>query len=417
MYTIGNQDATKFKSGVYDKSYPYVSGHDATLFEEEFDVPGDEITFFWNSYAMPSPATENDNWGFFAEVSADVQTPVRAVTHPAMVTSPGTFSIKAGETFKLNLPSGTTYKVTERQKTGWTLVSDAGSEGAINPGEQSTASFINAYNAEGSAIITATKHLAGGDLADYAFNFELLDENMQQIQFKQNDALGNVIFDPIYYKNTDSGKTFTYYIREVSDPESSVTFDESVYTVNVAVQDNGQGELETTVTYPDGEPVFENSAAFSITVGKTVGGSMGEKNKQFRFELELTGDHVGGAQMTYNKGGNTGNVTLDGGKYAFTLAHNETITISGIPAGSTYTITELDANKNAYLTQVDAGTTGTLSSDITIGFTNTRDVVVPTGRNAHPIIPVLIFGLASALGAGYIIKKKKKPQIIPIDYE
>ena len=403
------------------KKYPYISGKDHLLLYDEFDVPSGAFSLYYNSYAYYTATegyNENTNYGYYMEISGIAPGEVEVGYEEMSLSNNETFTLKTGEHIVINgIPDGATYEIIEQEELGWSIISDTGSKGTITAGSESTASFVNAYNAEGSAIITATKHLAGGSIEDYTFNFELLNEDMQQIQFKQNDAQGNVIFDPIYYENTDAGKTFTYYIREVSDPESSVTFDESIYTVNVTVQDNGQGELETTVTYPDGEPVFENSAAFSITVGKTVGGSMGEKNKQFRFELALTGDHIETAQMTYNKEGTTGNVQLTSGKYAFTLAHDETITISGIPAGSTYTVTELDANKNAYLTQVDAGTTGTLSSDVTIGFTNTRDVVVPTGRNAHPVIPVLIFGLGSALGAGYIIQKKRKPQIIPIDYE
>lgn len=38
-----------------------------------------------------------------------------------------------------------------------------------------------------------------------------------------------------------------------------MTYDDTVYTITIQVEDNGDGQLSANVTYPDGEAVFKNS--------------------------------------------------------------------------------------------------------------------------------------------------------------
>ncbi|WHH57949.1 FctA domain-containing protein [Petroclostridium sp. X23] len=107
-----------------------------------------------------------------------------------------------------------------------------------------------------NATIELKKVLTGMQLTAGAFPFELKDEGTGYTETKTNQADGTVSFNLTY---TAPG-THTYTIREVI-PESPIkymTYDTKIIQVTVQVEDNGTGELVTTVTYP-ADPAFYNS--------------------------------------------------------------------------------------------------------------------------------------------------------------
>ena len=148
------------------------------------------------------------------------------------------------------------------------------------------------------------------------------------------------------------------------------------------------------------------SSGHSITVTKTVTGSFGSRSKDFEFVLRLSGD-LTGVVITYTKGDTSGVATFVNGEFAFTLAHGESITFNDVPSGITYEIVELDANQNAYTTTIDGPASGTLTSDITVNFTNDRDGIVPTNARV-PWHLSIFFGCATIITAALIIFRKKK---------
>lgn len=112
------------------------------------------------------------------------------------------------------------------------------------------------------------------------------------------------------------------------------------------------------------------------------------------------------AAITYTKGSQSGNVTLDDGVYAFTLAHNESIVFDGIPRDTVYTITETDANAENYVTTYSGARTGTLTEPYELTVTNSRTIAVPTGVNRYYGWLALLG--AAAAGAGYTVFKKRR---------
>ena len=123
-----------------------------------------------------------------------------------------------------------------------------------------------------------------------------------------------------------------------------------------------------------------------LTVKKTVEGSMGSKTKQFQFQLKLTAPEgqVLPTELEYTKGDENGTIKSNGDVYAFTLAHEETIAIKGIPSQSTYTVTEVDGESNGYtVTQTNA--TGTMKADTVVSFVNTKNGSVPTYEHEDTI--------------------------------
>lgn len=145
-----------------------------------------------------------------------------------------------------------------------------------------------------------------------------------------------------------------------------------------------------------------------LTVKKTVEGSMGSKTKQFQFQLKLTAPagQVLPAELEYTKGDETKTMQLKNDVYEFTLAHEETIVIKGIPSQSTYTVTEVDGESNGY-TVTSTNATGTIKADTTVSFVNTKNGSVPTLADMNTKIPFVLVILAIG-GVGFILWKKRK---------
>jgi len=111
--------------------------------------------------------------------------------------------------------------------------------------------FVNVYTAKPTkATITATKALNGSTLKDDQFEFEL-KEGAKVVGTAKNKADGTVTFEDITY--TEVGE-HEYTVTEKAGNEAGVTYDSKSYTVKVEVTDNGQGQLEATVT-GDGDNV------------------------------------------------------------------------------------------------------------------------------------------------------------------
>lgn len=102
----------------------------------------------------------------------------------------------------------------------------------------------------------------------------------------------------------------------------------------------------------------------NLTVSKTVAGSAGETNRDFHFTVTLN---------TTTVSGTFGDMTFTNGVASFTLKHGESRTVTGLPVGITYAVTETEANQNGYSTTA-AGDTGTITNGVTAtaAFTNTK---------------------------------------------
>lgn len=145
-----------------------------------------------------------------------------------------------------------------------------------------------------------------------------------------------------------------------------------------------------------------------LTVKKTVEGSMGSKTKQFQFQLKLAAPagQVLPTELEYTKGDETKTMQLKNDMYEFTLAHEETIVIKGIPSQSTYTVTEVDGESNGY-TVTSTNAAGTIKADTIVSFVNTKNGLVPTLADMNTKIP-FVFVILAIGGVGFILWKKRK---------
>ena len=134
--------------------------------------------------------------------------------------------------------------------------------------------------------------------------------------------------------------------------------------------------------------LFTNVAAYDITVSKTVTG-YGNKQVDFDFILTLVNEYSFDLDdVTWTKGNETGSladlliIEEDTGdddestdatepkitRYAFTLKHDETITFSNLPYGTSYTVQEVldDLFSKVFETTVTVSDTEAAAEDRTV---------------------------------------------------
>lgn len=164
-----------------------------------------------------------------------------------------TIEVAADQTVKIeDIPAGATYEFVEQVPAGFVQQSANAIQGVVGAKETARASVVNAYATSGSWTPDATKVLKGSELANGQFTFKLLDSEGNVLQTASNDSEGKIVFQPIQYTAEDHGKTFEYSIVEVNDNQDNYVYDRHTATVNVKVEDNGDGTMTVTPTYGTG---------------------------------------------------------------------------------------------------------------------------------------------------------------------
>lgn len=240
-----------------------------------------------------------------------------------------------------------------------------------------------------AATVTLTaKKLLDNDLAKDSFTFVLKDKDNIIIQTKYNNENGIVSFDQLTFAEAGN---HIYYISEVAGENTSIKYDETVYMVTVHVTlDTATGKYVSSVAYSklldDGAPAptTDNKAVFhnttkptgSLTISKTVSGNAASTTKEFTFKVMLLQNaNMLNGEVTY------GSVTFKNGEATIKLKHNESVTITGIPAGLNYAVTESD--NNGYTVTVNGENTTLATGTIAAGetstaaFKNTKNYVYP----------------------------------------
>lgn len=136
--------------------------------------------------------------------------------------------------------------------------------------------------------------------------------------------------------------------------DAGVTYDDQKLYVTVTVQQTGNG-LERTVAVHRGSEKGDKTGDIAIkystgklTVTKTIIGNLGDKNKKFDFKVELTGPEGKAIKGTYHYTvpGSTEEKTItfkDGvATVTGSLANDDSIAITDLPAGVTYDVSELN---------------------------------------------------------------------------
>lgn len=214
-----------------------------------------------------------------------------AGTYVYTITESGTV---AGVTNDTSATKTVTVQVTDDGQ-GHLVAKKVDSEGTVVQGSDFT--FTNTYSAQqttltGDTALRATKVLEGRDLNADEFSFTLTAEEtdapMPAATTATNDASGNVVFGDITY--TAPG-TYHYSITEAQGTEGGVAYDTAARVITVAVNDNGQGKLEASVT--GNNPTFTNTyttneVTVDLTASKVLSGAT-LQDGQFEFQANIDG--------------------------------------------------------------------------------------------------------------------------------
>lgn len=256
---------------------------------------------------------------------------------------------------------------------------------------------------QGMATIHAVKVLdnATVNTAD-RFKFKLVNVNDENNSVEVgNDAYGHITFNLPY----EEEGTYIYKLSEVvGDEAATINYDKSVYYVKVVVTLNEQTrKYDAEVSYymdaackhellNNSIPGFNNTTKpGSLTISKTVSGNAASTTKEFTFKVMLLQNaNMLRGEVTY------GNVKFTNGEATIKLKHNESVTITGIPAGLNYGVTESD--NNGYTVTVNGENTTLATGTIAAGktstaaFKNTKNYVYPVNPPIMDEIIVEITG-------------------------
>lgn len=236
-----------------------------------------------------------------------------------------------------------------------------------------------------------------------------------------------------------SGVTFSVpgnykYTITQNAPEpavAGVTYDANPTRYLYVIVTQSASGLSYSYVINDGTAKSEGYAnAFDtcdLTITKTVTGNQGDHGKYFKFTVTVT--LPAGKAAPYEIVAVSGQVkepngTGTGTKYTndemasannfdtltftllsskvFYLKHGDSLTITGIPKGSSYTVTE----DNETYTKTSTGDSSTnIEASATAAFTNNREGEVPTGVVMGLIPGVLLFATGAA---GIVLRGRKK---------
>lgn len=276
----------------------------------------------------------------------------------------------------LGLPSGTKWKISEKQENGWSISPQSGViDGVIQKDETANAAFINYKGNVPLGHLTVSKTVAGnaGDKhRDFTFTVLLGDTSI-------SGTYGEIKF-------TSGVATFT-----LKHGESKTAFGLPVgITYTVTESEANQDGYTTSSTGASGAIEESGSAAAflntkdntdpktgSLIVSKTVSGSGGDTDKGFLFTVTLSDTSVNGKY---------GDMTFRDGISTFTLKHGESVRAAGLPGGTRYTVSESD---RAGYTATASGEAGILENGktATVLFNNHKNDREEPGNPDTPSSP------------------------------
>ena len=210
-------------------------------------------------------------------------------------TKPGTYTFNMKEVIPEQAAGGMTYD----EHTEVVTVTVEDNNGVLTANttyDADGAAFVNTYEAshsyssDGGALVTKT--LTGRDMKAGEFNFTIegtgdnkdaadkklaeADKTFTHYAAKAGVASPMRKLQNVQFTEADAGQTFTYLIREVIPADDKkaggVTYDQSEFTLAIAVTDDGDGTMstETTVTRTkkaDGTSVNEPVGTYTSAAG------------------------------------------------------------------------------------------------------------------------------------------------------
>lgn len=290
-----------------------------------------------------------------------------------------------------NIPENTKYQVTEDANKYYAsyeitdAVKTVQQKKANEQADQSLSTGTETVDADENAAVTFTNTGKEPDVP----KTEKLKIRIKKI-WNDNEDAGNtrpgnitvyLMQDENIIKNielnADNGWEAEIDGLEVLKEDGKTEYKYSVNEENVSGYDSNVVESEETDAAGDGGKVKvftitnTKTETGSLKVSKTVEGNGADRNKAFKFKVELKngGNPVSGVYpLDGTAGSKTGTIVFDeNGMASFELPDGESIVITGLPVGADYTVTE-NAYKNykpsdngKYNGKIETGKTGEIS--------------------------------------------------------
>lgn len=297
------------------------------------------------------------------------------------IQSGDTISLAHGQSITiLNLPENTTYtaKETDYSAEGYVTAS-TGETGTISADAASTATFINTKSDGPTCNLTVSKKVAG-NTADRqkAFQFTIVFDAAGSYSY-----IGTGVPDGSIQSGDTVSLAHGQSITVLALPANTAySVKEKDYTAEgyVTASTGSAGTISANVT---AAAAFINTKdtkkkdvqTGQLTIEKTVSGSGGDSSKKFNFKVIFSG-----AADAYHYTG-AANETIRSGD-TISLAHNESITITGLPAGTKYEIQEADYSSLGY-TATAKNAQGLITANTTRTASFTNKYTASTVRTAN----------------------------------
>ena len=248
-------------------------------------------------------------------------------------------------------------------------------------------------------------------------------------------AARGIVFD------NDTDRVLDVYVTDDGSGQllvSSYVMHTDVNSVNMGAQMGSDTVHTPGEAAPDKTDGFTNEFKPSdLTFKKLVTGNQASRDKVFDFTL-LVGGMVEGEKLVVSIADDSNEFTLDGNADAtstsnaatiaananqtnvtsltigsdgtvtqhFYLQHNQYIVVRGLPLNATYSVTENKEDYKSDVTSTDPSS-GVMSADRVVEYTNTRNGVIPTGIMLSIIPGAVIVGAA---GVGFALSRKSKKE-------
>lgn len=152
----------------------------------------------------------------------------------------------------------------------------------------------------------------------------------------------------------------------------------------------------------------------SLAVTKEVTGNMGDKTKEFDVTVTFTNTN-GASVISYTEDGNDKTISFNEAGVAsatIQLRHEETITFTNIPTGTTYEVTESDYTTSTegydaatYVFSDDNKSISANDSD-TVKITNNKGVEIDTGISLDSVPFILILAVCAGAAILFVTKRR-----------
>ena len=236
----------------------------------------------------------------------------------------------------------------------------------------------------GAGQADATKSVKAGTVGESFEQPSVTFSKSGNEQFTVNTYSQNFNIDLVKLLGNNYNKVgkYAYTISEDDTKIPGITKDNRTLKMIVTVVNKTNDNLGPDTGYgyyvglfhQDGTKAddFTNTYnAYNLTVKKVVKGNFADLNDTFTFNVTLSKDtnkedNYAGATVTVTDSSNPANNAswaIDGTTRTITLKHNQTATISNLPVGVTYTVTETQDEGWVYETDGEVKTTTAINAE------------------------------------------------------